>query len=76
MKRGDFVELSSGGEQVRGLIVLASENELSLAVMFDGIFRGYVGMIPLLRTEYDPRGFYRDLMRGAEVMVRIQGEQR
>ena len=71
MKRGDHVELQTeDGERICAFVVLASQNNLSIAVMFDGLFRGYVSMMPLLREQADAPGHYRDLVTGAVIAVR------
>lgn len=68
MKRGDFVKLSRGDQQVEGMIVLASDNGGSLMVMFDGMIGGYVGMIPLLRND---DGSYQGIIDGAIIHVEL-----
>lgn len=69
MKRGDFVWIERDGRRIRGMILLAAENENSLMVMFDGTFFGYVSMLPLLRED----GEYRDLIQGQPVTVEVCG---
>lgn len=51
---------------MEAFVTLASSNEQSLMVMFDGMFMGYVGMMPLLKEKSGP---YRDLVKGREVKV-------
>lgn len=65
MKRGDFVWMERGDLRVKAMVVLASENEDSLMLMFDAMFDGYVGMMPVLREN----GVYRDLMKGEAVKL-------
>jgi hypothetical protein len=65
LKRGDFVTLSLGDERMNAMVVMASPNEDSLAVMFDGIFAGYVQLMPLLRED----GMYHDLLAGRIIKV-------
>jgi len=65
MKRGDFVWIERDGQRERAMVTLASENGNSLMVMFDAMFHGYVGMMPLLREG----GVYRDLFEGKTLKV-------
>lgn len=65
MKSGEFVWIERGNVKMQALIVLASDNEVSLMVMFNGMFCGYVGMMPLLMEG----GIYRDLHTGLPVRV-------
>ena len=66
MKRGDYVWIERGEVKMKAMVVLASENEHSLMVMFDGMFCGYVGSMPLLK---DDKGVYRGLMCSLPVTV-------
>jgi hypothetical protein len=66
VKRGDVIWIERGHTKMRAMIVLASPNEVSLAVAFDGMFCGYVGWMPLLR---DDNGEYRDLITSMPVKV-------
>jgi hypothetical protein len=66
MKRGDFIWIERGEVKMKAMVVLASSNEGSLMVMFDGMFCGYVGSMPLLRDE---AGVYRDLIEQRPVTV-------
>lgn len=65
VKRGDFVWIEREGQRVQAMVVLASENQDSLMLMFDAMFQGYAGMMPLLRED----GVYRDLINGWEIAV-------
>jgi hypothetical protein len=56
-KRGDFVQLSAGGRTVKAMVVLASGN--GVALMFDGMLLGHLGMMPVLRNE---QGEWRTVM--------------
>jgi hypothetical protein len=67
MKRGDFVWIERGEVKMRAMVTLASPNGNSLMVMFDGMFCGYVSMMPLLRSD----GEYRDLIAGNRVKVEL-----
>jgi hypothetical protein len=66
VKRGDFVWIEHGEELMQAMVTLASDNAVSLMVMFDGMFCGYAGAMPLLR---DDAGVYRDLTEGRPVKV-------
>lgn len=53
LRRGDIVQVACataemGRGPLRALVVIASENGESLAVMYDGILDGCVNMLPLL----------------------------
>jgi hypothetical protein len=66
-KRGDKVIITCNGEQYAGQIVIASKNQVSLAVAFDAIIDGHLGMMPLLLQE---GGVYISIVTGVEVSVR------
>jgi hypothetical protein len=72
MKRGDFVEIECDGEKKKAMIVLASDNAVSLMVMFNGMFCGYVGMMALLRQD----GVYVDLYQHKPMKVEKINERR
>jgi hypothetical protein len=72
MKRGDFIWVERGSAKVGAMVTLASPNERSLMVMFDGMFCGYVGVMPLLR---DDDGVYRDLLRYEQVAITDRGPE-
>jgi hypothetical protein len=66
MKQGDIVWLERDGHKKRAAVIMASENGNSIAVQWeDGLFCGYAGMMPLLRTN----GEYRDLIENKPVTV-------
>jgi hypothetical protein len=66
VKRGDFVLIERGEVKMEAMITLASPNGVSLMVMFDGMFCGFVNMMPLLRDE---NGVYRDLIEHKPVKL-------
>jgi hypothetical protein len=66
MTRGDRVTLSSSEGTVTGTILIATANQLSLAVTFEGMFMGYLFWMPLLMQN----GHYTDLMQGRAVAVK------
>jgi hypothetical protein len=73
MKRGDKVLITFYGQVKQGRILLASENQRSLALAFDGAFRDgeggmYVAMMGVLK---DDDGTYRDLIGGQPVEVEL-----
>lgn len=65
MRRGDFVWMESGPLRMKAMVALASENEDSLMLMFDGLFNGYAGWMPVLRED----GVYRDLINLKPVTI-------
>lgn len=78
MRKGDRVLITLGGETVEGEVILASPNEDSLALAFDGALasRGpsggmavFPGLLPVLR---DKAGIYRELVHGDEVKLELQ----
>jgi hypothetical protein len=72
LRRGDFVWLERDGERKKAMVVLASENGMSIAVMWgDGLFLGYAGTMPLLRDE---AGVYHDLAQ--MLPVKVEREER
>jgi hypothetical protein len=61
--RGDFVTLRYQGDETVGMISLASENQKSLAVMFEGIFAGHAAMmLLLLEDDGDYRSIATDMV--------------
>jgi hypothetical protein len=50
MKRGDFVIVTAEGKTLEAMVVLASSNGRSLALMYDGILAGFVSMMPVLQN--------------------------
>ena len=66
MKRGDFVRIERGEAKMEAMVTLASPCGGSLMVMFDGMFCGFAGMMPLLR---DDEGVYRDLVTSQPVAL-------
>ena len=69
IRRGSFVTLRNGDQAMEAMVVLASPNEDSLALMFDGAFRVgdgmLIGSMALLRTD----GVYRDILTGTPIIV-------
>jgi hypothetical protein len=45
-KKGERVWITMGDRTVDGVVLLASPNGLSLALVFEAILGGYAGMIP------------------------------
>jgi len=71
MTRGDVVQITYRGRSVRAMVLLASPNERSLMLGFDGALgdadRGlFMGAMPVLQ---DDAGVYRDLLHGDEVVI-------
>lgn len=68
MDRGDFVHLEMESEEIGAMVVLASPNDMSLMVAFEGMLGMYVGMMPLLM---DDNGVYHDLLTHKPVAVTV-----
>jgi hypothetical protein len=67
-KTGDRVMIGYAGSQVEGVVKLASENGKSLALVFDAMLGGYVGMMPVLQGD---DGVFRDLIQQEPVLVLV-----
>lgn len=67
---GQLVRITFGEDTIRGVIVLASSNNASLMLGFDGILGegpgAYLGAMPVMR---DDEGVYRDLWLGSQVII-------
>lgn len=71
--RGAFVHVTYEGRTLAAMVVLASTDGVSLAIMFDGLLGGYVGMMPILWHEQDRE--YHDLFtRGVVVITPAHGD--
>jgi hypothetical protein len=68
IKTGDKLRLTCDGRTVAGWVIMASPNGRSLAVGFEAILLGHVGVMPLLQED---DGVYRALIGGEEVGVEI-----
>lgn len=64
--RGDFVEITTQGRTVDGMVTLASPCGKSLIVMFDAVLDGHVGAMPLVG---DVDGFV-SVITGSRVTLR------
>ncbi|HYK65435.1 MAG TPA: hypothetical protein VEY94_10840 [Patescibacteria group bacterium] len=64
---GDLVWITCEGRTVEGEIILASENNVSLALGFEAILAGHVGKMPVLLHD---DGKYRSLIGNVEVAIR------
>ncbi len=62
-KTGDAVSITHEGRTVKGSVLFASGNGVSLALSFEAILGGYVGMMPILMED----GVFRDLVKGQPV---------
>ncbi len=67
IKKGDSVNLVCEGRRVAAQVVMASPNQKSLAVTFEAILAGHVGMMPLSRE--GDSGPYHSFINGVEVIV-------
>lgn len=59
MKTGDLITICCNGKTLRGVVQLASENNRSLMVAFDGTLAFHYGQMPVLM---DARGDYRSIL--------------
>lgn len=66
-KTGDRVKITCEGRTVDGVILLASENGKSLALSFEAILAGHVGMMPVSRADDGDR--YRTLIGHVAVAI-------
>lgn len=68
IKTGDKVTIVCRGAMhpVPGTVLLASENGKSLALSFDAILDGHLGMMPVLLGD---DGLYRSVVTGTEVVI-------
>jgi hypothetical protein len=70
-ERGDFVRLTCDGGHKDAMVVLASDNGRSLMLQFNGMLRGYLGMMPVLRDEAGVyRALFDDMVVGIEPLER------
>lgn len=65
--KGESVILKWRDEQYAAQIALASPNGVSLALSFEAIVAGHVGLMPILLGE---DGVYRSIITGDEVEIR------
>lgn len=72
MKTGDRVWIKYEGREIEGAIAVASQNGKSLALIFDAMLGGYVGMMPIV----EHRGGFIDLVQGKPVEVRVLEDRR
>ena len=68
LKKGEEIVLEHEGREVTAFVLMASENGKSLAVAFDAMLGGYVGMMPILFN--DEAGEYQDLAIGKPVLIK------
>jgi hypothetical protein len=67
MKTGDRITVTAHGKTLPGSVVLASSNEMSLYIEFDGSFPFHIGAAPLLKGR---DGVYRSIVDDTEMTVR------
>jgi hypothetical protein len=67
---GDRVRITIAGQTVTGSVVLASQNGRSLAVTFEAVLAGAVGMLPILQND---DGSWRDIMGRAVDLETARG---
>ena len=71
MKRGDFVLVTFGGKSIKAIVMIASENQRSLMLSFDGALHSpsggaFFGTMPVLMGD---DGIYRDLVENKPVLI-------
>jgi hypothetical protein len=73
MRRGEFVYVSFEGQTLEAMVTLASGGPVgSIAVMFDGMLDGCMGMMPLL-YEHD-KGWV-NIMSGNVIQISKQNDE-
>jgi len=65
--KGDNIEVTCEGRTVDGVVIMASENSLSLMIGFDAMFSGHLGMMPV--TMRDGVSGY-SIIDGTEVVIK------
>lgn len=70
--KGDTIWVSCEGRTVDGVVIMASENSLSLMLGFDAMFGGHVGMMPV--TMIDEFNGY-SIIDGTEITIRKREAQ-
>lgn len=71
-RRHDRVWITCGCITVPGMILLASENSVSLMLGFDGMLEGHLGAMPVLRHD---DGKYRSIVNDVEVRIERSTER-
>lgn len=71
MKKGEFVTVQYENRSIPAVILLASSNQKSLMLGFEGILGGHVGQMPVLM---DPSGEYRSLVTNESVLIFVSAE--
>jgi len=57
-RRGEFVWVTYRGKTLKAMCTLVSSNGISAVIMFDGMFGGHLGMMPI----YFDKGRYESIM--------------
>jgi hypothetical protein len=65
-RTGEWLTAQYEGQQVKAQVMLASGNGRSLAIKFEAILGGFVGMMPIFQ---DDDGTYRDILLGKPVKL-------
>jgi hypothetical protein len=66
LRKGSRVLITYKGREVEGTVRMVSDNQKSIALVFDGMLGGYIGMMPAL----DHGEGFRDLVEGDIVEVK------
>lgn len=72
LSAGDWVQVIFAGRTVDAVILLASDNGVSLMLYFDALLGGYLGQMPVLWED----GEYRDLLLKQPVEIKTIGRRR
>jgi hypothetical protein len=66
LRTGSHVLICYKGREIEGTVRMVSDNQKSIALVFDGMLGGYIGMMPAL----DNGDGFRDLVEGDIVEVK------
>lgn len=66
LQRGDFVTLRYQRQSIEAMVMLASENQKSLMLGFNGLIGGHLNAMSVLM---DDGGVYRSLMSSRPVII-------
>ncbi|MBT1509362.1 hypothetical protein KIP88_02510 [Bradyrhizobium sp. SRL28] len=70
--KGDNIEVTCEGRTADGVVIMASENGLSLMIGFDAMFGGHLGMMPV--TMRDGVSGY-SIIDGTEIVLKKVARQ-
>jgi len=74
--RGQFVQITYGGETIEAMVMLASANSRSLMLGFKGVLYAHGGVYPgAMPVLMDDEGVYRDLVKNQPVQIQARTMQ-